>query len=363
MNILLLAGTGTLGRHISHLLSTNGHVVYVTSRKENENNGNIRYYKGNPHDNTFLKTIINEQYHWDVIIDFMVYSTREFKERVSSFLDNCSQYIYFSSARVYANSLYALTETSPRLLDESKDLKFLSTDDYALSKARQENILFEHKKKNYTIIRPYITYGEDRLQLGIQEHETWLRRALAGKHIILQKEIAESVTTLTYAGDVAAVVCSLIGNQKAYGQAFHITTSECIKWMDVLNIYLDVLEQRMHKRPKVKLVTGDNSLNGYQAKYDRLFTRIFDNTKVSIIHPVDSFTPPLLGLRMCLEKFLKNPIYRNLPINWRQEAFMDQIGGDLQALKMIKGQKDKWIYTFCRYTPHQIIDILRLIKN
>ena len=224
MNILLLAGTGTLGRHISDLLSMNGHAVYITSRRVKENKDNMHYYKGNPHDNNFLKSIINEQQSWDVIMDFMVYTTSEFKEKVNLFLDNCSQYIFFSSARVYANSMHALTETSLRLLDVSEDQKFLSTDDYALCKARQENILFEQEKTNYTIVRPYITYGEDRLQLGIQEHETWLRRALNGKHIILQREIAESITTLTYAGDVAKAVCSLIGNQIALGEVFNITT-------------------------------------------------------------------------------------------------------------------------------------------
>ena len=363
MNILLLAGTGTLGRHISDLLSMNGHAVYITSRRVKENKDNMHYYKGNPHDNNFLKSIINEQQSWDVIMDFMVYTTSEFKEKVNLFLDNWSQYIFFSSARVYANSMHALTETSLRLLDVSEDQKFLSTDDYALCKARQENILFEQEKTNYTIVRPYITYGEDRLQLGIQEHETWLRRALNGKHIILQREIAESITTLTYAGDVAKAVCSLIGNQIALGEVFNITTSESVKWIDVLKIYLDVLEQKMNKRPKVKIIIGDKSLDCYQAKYDRLFTRTFDNTKISNIISGDSFMSASFGLKMCLEKFLEYPVYRNLPLNWRQEAFMDQVSGDSYPLKEIESLKDKWSYTIFRYTPYQILDVLRFLKN
>ena len=62
-----------------------------------------------------------------------------------------------------------ITEESERLLDTSIDQDFLSTDEYSLTKARQEDILQSSKQKNWTIIRPYITYGTSRLQLG-----TWI---------------------------------------------------------------------------------------------------------------------------------------------------------------------------------------------
>jgi hypothetical protein len=111
----------------------------------------------------------------------MIYTTQSFKERVNFLLDATSQYVFFSSSRVYADSEIPITEDSSRLLDVSQDKKFLSTDEYSLAKARQENILRKSKRKNWTIIRPYITYSENRLQLGILEKEEWLYRALQGR--------------------------------------------------------------------------------------------------------------------------------------------------------------------------------------
>lgn len=55
--------------------------------------------------------------------------------------------------------------------------KILSIDEYAITKAHQENLLINSKNKNWTIIRPYITYSEQRLQLGTFEKEDWLYRA------------------------------------------------------------------------------------------------------------------------------------------------------------------------------------------
>lgn len=47
---------------------------------------------------------------------------------------------YFSSARVYANS-DVLTEDSQRLLDSNIDLQYVQSDEYAIAKAKQEDIL------------------------------------------------------------------------------------------------------------------------------------------------------------------------------------------------------------------------------
>lgn len=364
MNILLLAGTGTLGKHISDLLNQRGERVVITSRSPRiSHEENIHYIQGNIHDMDFLESVVNEEKRWDVIIDFMVYSTDEFKEKVDLYLKYSSQYIFFSSARVYADSDRLLTEESPRLLDVSIDSTYLRTDDYALCKARQENVLLSAKSKNYTIIRPYITYGEDRLQLGIQEHETWLRRVLNNKAIIIEKEIADSITTLTYAGDVAQAVCELIGNKLAFGQIYLITVSECLKWNDVLNIYLKVIEEKLHLHPKIKYVKMEKNSTCYQARYDRMFTRRFDNSKIASFVEVDSFVSPYVGLKSCLEKFLDHPVYRNFPINWKNEALLDQMGGDFSPLSAILGKKNKMMYLFFRYVPYKWLPLLRTIKK
>ena len=158
MNILVLGGTGTMGVALTSLLENKGYNVFVTSRNYHKNKRFVTYIKGNAKDFSFLNKILSLK-KWDSILDFMMYSTKEFEERYQILLNSTSQYIFMSSARVYSNADEYQTETTPRLLDYIKDEKYLATDEYALNKAREENLLLNSGSRNYTIIRPGITYG------------------------------------------------------------------------------------------------------------------------------------------------------------------------------------------------------------
>lgn len=144
-----------------------------------------------------------------------------------------------------------------------------------MAKGREENLLRETGRTNWTIIRPYNTYNSNRIQLGVYEKENWLRRALAGRTIVFPKDIASKKTSLTYGPDVAGAIVQLIDNEKVYGQAFHITTDESHTWGEILEFYCKKIEEITGKRPKVKLVENSNGLmtvwNKWQIKFDRLF--------------------------------------------------------------------------------------------
>lgn len=349
MRALVLGGTGAIGKELVTLLSSNGYETYVTSRTKRETRNNIHCLLGNAQDIDFLKIILDEK--WDVIIDFMSYITIDFKDRVDLFLGSTSQYFFLSSSRVYADSKDPITEQSPRLLDVSEDAEFLSTDEYSLSKARQENLLLESGQKNWTIIRPYITYNDYRLQLGVYEKEEWLYRALHGRTIVVSEEISSRKTTMSYGGDVATGIMSLVNKENALGEIFHITVNECLSWNEILNIYLNVLQNHLGYKPQV-LFVGMNSfpkygIAKYQIKYDRLFDRHFNNNKISSYCDVDSFKSIAEGLQTSLTNFLKNPVF--LPINWRIEAEHDRLTGEQTALTEIMNFKKIIVYFIYRY--------------
>lgn len=306
MTILVLGGTGAMGKHLVNLLAADENTVYVTTRKERSSSGNIHYIKGDAHDMNFLQSLLNKRF--DCIVDFMVYTTVEFSHRVKQLLSCCGQYIYLSSSRVYADSKNPITEDSPRLLDVSTDESYLTTDEYALTKARQENLLFDSNHTNFTIIRPYITYSENRLQLGVLEKESWLSRALRGKTVVFSQDIAAHNTTMTYGLNVAEGIKALIGNEHALREVFHITQSEFCMWRDVWNIYKTVIEAYTEKEIKICLVdlSSFESLHGgiYQIRYDRLYDRVFDNSKISRFVDTERFLKPKDGLKKCLESFL-----------------------------------------------------------
>lgn len=324
--IVILGGTGAMGAHLVNILEDSDNEVLVTTRKMRESRSNITYIQGNAHEETFIRQLLKDNV--DVVVDFMVYNTEEFKKRALLMLDSCKQYIYLSSSRVYADDDKLITEESPLLLDVCKDKEFLSTDDYALTKARQENILRGSGKTNWTIIRPYITYSEIRLQLGANEKETWLYRALHGHTIVFSEDIAKNYTTLTYGYDVARGIASVIGKSEAYGETFHITQSKPMKWCEILNLYTSVIAEKTGRRPKVLMRKSSPNLSykKWQVMYDRWYNRRFDSSKISKFIPTDSFMDPEEGLRKCLNAFIDNPQYND--INWAVEAQYDRWTGE-----------------------------------
>ena len=349
MKILVLGGTGAIGEPLVKELSDKGHTLWVTSRSKSGTYGNVIFVQGDAKNDIFLTEILEE--HYDVIIDFMVYSTLELKKRIDILLYNTNHYFFFSSSRVYANHTGRLTEDSPRLLDVCQDSYYLLTDEYALAKAREENILRTHDLQNWTIIRPYITYNNYRLQLGVLEKESWLYRALHGRTIVFSKDIANKTTALTHGLDVAHIICNLIGKEKVKGQAFHITTSEYMYWRDILEIYLDTVYEEIGFRPNVIYIDNVNEMsevwNYYQIKYDRLYDRKFDNSKISSFCDNIEYKSMLEGLRQSISSFLKEPRWLN--INWKYEAWADRQTHEHTSLKEIPGLKNKLRYIKYRY--------------
>lgn len=355
MKILVLGGTGAMGVELVKLLAARNDEVHVTSREAKEPNAqNVRYIQGNAHQTDFLEDVLRRD-DYDAVVDFMVYKTDAFRQRMELLLGSTGQYCYLSSARVYAQSETPLTEESPRLLDVCEDRSYLETDEYALAKARQENLLRQSGKINWTIIRPYITYNSQRLQLGVFEKELWLYRVLQGQTVVIPEDILSRTTTLTWGGDVARGIAALVGNPRAYGQAFHITMQESIRWHEVLELYRHVFYEATGHVMKVKLIHSSERMGlaigkQYQIKYDRLFDRTFDNGKFRQATGECEFTLPQEGLERCLRAFLERPKFRDITV--KAQAWMDMETLERTPLSCFDGYDNKMKYLIGRYTPY-----------
>lgn len=349
MNILILGGTGVMGHYLCQILADAGHSIFVTSRSDRKNGNGVTYIRGNAHDKSFIEVLLQEK-RWDVIVDFMKYSTEEFAGRASMMLDSAKQYIYLSSARVYADSQTAITEDSPLLIDVCQDKEYLATDEYALKKSRQEQILMNSKKNNWTIVRPYVTFGENRLQLSALEKEYWLYRALKGRTIVFSKDLAEKMTVITYGHDVANTIATIIKERDlVLEQVFNITTNETHTWEEILETYLNVLEQHLKVRPKVLILPKWEPFMGgnkYQVKCDRLYNRYFDNSKISNFTDTTKFKPTIPTISSCLVEFINNPQFKK--INWGSEAMKDRLTGEWAGFKEIAGIGNKVKYCIIR---------------
>ena len=323
--ILLFGGTGAIGKYLAPELLRRGFKVYITSRRARvSNDPNLYYLQGNPKRELFFNALMDA--HFDAIVDFMIYQTKEFGDRVEPLLKGTGQYIFLSSYRVYADSgKTPLTEQSPRLLESVGDPEYLKTDEYALTKARQEDLLRASGHKNYTIVRPAITYGGDRFQLGTMEANEFLVRALKRKPIIFPKEMLEKQATMTRAGDVGRMIARLVLNEAAFGETYTAATAEHHTWSEVLDLYKRILGMRVKLVPleTYRSVVG----RPWQIKYDRMLDRVIDNTKILKATGMrqSELMPLSDGLRIELSAFTRNPKFKTVDAEMQKR--FDRVAG------------------------------------
>lgn len=358
MKILVLGGTGAMGQPLVQILSKDND-VYVTSRKERISEGRIKYICGNAKDKCFLENILIDN-HWDAIVDFMIHSEETLRELVPLFLENTKQYVFISSSRVYAETDGLITESTPRLLEASIDEEYLKTSEYALSKAREEDILLKSGRSNFTIIRPTISYNTYRLQLGVLEKENWLYRALKGRSIVFSEDIRDKITTMTLGSDVSQGIASIIGKENALGEIFHITSPISLPWSEVLQVYLSVLKKHLGKDVPVVITKKSVNLKFkwriYQVIYCRYFNRSFDNSKIAKYCDITQFTPPQKGLAECLDKFLQKPIFD--VVAWDLEAMHDKVANERTPLNEIPSLGNKITYLCYYYNLSFLLKVL-----
>lgn len=355
MNVLILGGTGAIGTPLITILQNNPATeVFVTSRSEHSSKGNVQYLKVNALDLNELKSLLMQR-KWNAVIDFMIYNEQTFRDRVVLLLNSTHQYFFLSSATEFSDLDEIITEKTPRLLDVTTDKEFLTASPYPINKALCENILRETGLKNWTIVRPYITFNSNRLQLGCYEKEVWLWRCLNGGEVLFSKDIAQRYTTLTSAKDVAFAISQLIGNPNALGEDFTITTNQSLKWIEVLDVYKAVLSRERNITMRVKWT--DESLNlkfrhgQWHAKYDRLYDRRFDNAKLMNVLPDMTFVEVRNELDRCLTQFLHTERFRPIPAPCHARLAKSYV-----PLRNIKGFKNLAKQMIVKYMPTPLFD-------
>lgn len=361
--ILIFGGTGAMGVYLVDILSKTGlYEIDVTSRSNRQSSHpSLKYIQGNARDNDFMKSLLSE--HYDVIIDFMNYNLDEFADRCNLLLSSCDQYLWFSSSRVYADSETPITENSPRLLEVSQDKDFLATNRYALRKARQEDLITKSGFNNYTIIRPYITYSCERLQLGIYEKEQWLYRILKGRDLVINKKIVDKQTTLTFGYDVSLAISKLVENQEAFGKVIQIASSENMTWREILKLYIDIIKVKRNLSPRIYLsdnmqVIDELYEGGYNTIYDRVYNRHFDSGLIETLthsHGLVFNKDMRNGLSECLTDFLdNNRVFKK--IDWQFEAYQDILTGCMANPDEFSSDEEYQTYLRYRNTPIYEID-------
>lgn len=370
--ILVYGGSGIISTEIVKLAINSGNSVTVVNRGKHPHffSDDVKCITADLRNEALesLREKITENY--DTVIDLISYKPTELEKLMQLSKSKCSQYIFFSSATVYSPKIGRYIES-----DQIGD----STWSYATNKALCEKQLAENASDfgfSYTIIRPYITYGETRIpfQFAPLEYYTIINRMKCGKCIPVFENSVKC--TMTTAADFAVGAVGLIQNTDGYGKAFHITGNYEITWNDALKIEAKAFGEQCSMIPiplsvfqNLKLSGG---LNTDEVIGDKSRKMLFDNSKICKAVPSFQGTTKLEDMMpKIVEYYNRFPVARKINYAWDGRADrMLILTGQLSAsqkrsLRFSSTEpytfKEKIIYLINRY--EFLFQMRKLIKR
>jgi len=289
--ILLIAGTGTLGASAYPELVALGHRVDVISLEAYQSvTPRLDFIRASA-DLDYLTEFFASHGRYDAVVDFIHTPDVDLlKRRMDLILSHTDQFVYLSSYRTYSDRDRIVTEATPQWLDTTTDPQFLREDDYAIPKARGERYLTSLGVKNWTIIRPIISFTHFRLDLVTVGAYALLYRSAAGKLIPLPAECRDKHCGVTWGGNTGLQIAHLIGKPDALGEAFTLGTDEGLTWGDVASYYEELVGARFAWIPAADYLSIA-SPNGYMDRQmiwtDRALDRSVDFSKVMRVTGLD----------------------------------------------------------------------------
>ena len=283
--ILMYGGSGIISSQIADLAIRCGHAVTMVNRGKRKQFIHpkaqciLADMKGEPIETLKLK--LHNDY--DTIIDFLSYTVHELQRNMELAKGHCSQYIFISSATVYTPKEGRYKESDP-----IGNCEWF----YANEKAACEKFLIANAERfgfYYTIIRPYVTYGETRipLQFAPLEYYTIIHRMKFGKPVPVYEK--DTACTLTTSKDFAVAAVGLIQNEAARGEVFHITGAYETTWNKALEIEAESFGVSCDMIPIPERIFRSRrfsqGLNVAEVIGDKSRDMLFDNSKIKSIVP------------------------------------------------------------------------------
>lgn len=355
--VLVIGGTGTMGRPMVTALHEKGYDLTVVCRKEvHDDRNNIKYCYGNAKDLAFISSVLSDEF--DVIVDFCWYSSKEFASNYKTLLDKTRQYICLSSAAVYSDVPTPKDEQSPRYLDIEHPIEGTPEYNwYCYEKARIEDILLRSDFRNWTIVRPGTTMNANHFGWGHDWNADWALRIMQGKKVIVPVDMLPYKFSLSYGGHVVTMLLALIGNEKAIGQIFNVNSPEVFSWQELLDFYKEVFKQKGYflktKEVKSQDLIERNPALKYWYERARLLDRVFDSSKAYSLMGDNKIAPPM---RQLLEGWINDYIAANAKMKiadsalWHT-AWIDRITKDTTSYKYFSNSKAYVKYLIMRYAP------------
>ncbi|MGD9046900.1 MAG: NAD-dependent epimerase/dehydratase family protein, partial [Anaerolineae bacterium] len=223
---------------------------------------------------------------FDVVVNWINFTPEHVEADLEIFRDRTGQYIFISSASAYQKPLSSLPITESTPLDNPF---------WAYSRAKiacEERLMQAYRENKFpvTIVRPSHTY--DRTKVPLLGHYTDIDRMRKGKKVIVHGD-GTSLWVLTHHEDFAKGFVGLLGNRRAVGHAFHITSDELLTWNQIYTILAHAagVEPRIVHVPSDLIAAFDAEV-GAGLLGDKAHSVIFDNHKIKRLIPDFAATIP-----------------------------------------------------------------------
>ena len=282
MKLLFIGGTGLISSACSDLAVARGHELFILNRS-----ASTKYPL--PDRATLLQADIHADearlasllagHRFDAVADFLAFTTKDIERDIHLFADRTGQFVFISSASAYQKppKHYLITEETPL---ENPFWQY-SRDKIAC----EERLMNAYRNNGFpvTIIRPSLTYGPSQIPiLGARwlHPYTLVDRIKRGKKVIVPGD-GNSLWVLTWNADSAKGFIGLLGNPKAIGEAFHITSDEVLTWNQIfLELYRALnVESNLIHIPSDLIVAYDPDKLGTLIG-DKINSAVFDNSKI-----------------------------------------------------------------------------------
>jgi nucleoside-diphosphate-sugar epimerase len=286
MKVLFIGGTGVISTACTELAVEKGIDLYLLNRGLTKRAlpQAVKSLVGDINDPAVADVLA--EHTWDAVVDWIAFTPDQVQRDIDLFNGRTNQYIFISSASVYQTPPSSLPVKESTLLDNPYW-------EYSRNKiACEERLLQAYRDEKFpmTIVRPSHTYNPRMIPL--MGGYTVLQRMLQGKKVPVIGD-GTSLWTLTHHKDFAKGFVPLLGNSRAIGEVFHITSDEWLNWNQIYGIMAQALgvEPNLVHIPS-DLIAAYNSEIGAGLLGDKSNSMIFDNSKIKRLVPDFACTIP-----------------------------------------------------------------------
>jgi len=319
MKVLFIGGSGVISSACSRLAVEHGIDLVLLNRGHTARPipEGAQILRGDIRDRASVERALGAA-TFDAVVNWINFTPDQVEADIELFRDRTGQYILISTASAYQKPPTALpiTESTP-----------LHNPFWSYSRAKiacEERLVRAYREDGLpiTIVRPSHTY--DRTKVPLLGHYTALDRMRQGKRVIVHGD-GTSLWVLTHHEDFARGFVGLLGNDRAIGQAFHITSDEVLTWDQIYNI----LARAAGAEPQIVHVPSDliaafDPEMGAGLLGDKAHSVIFDNTKIKRLVPGFAATIPFSqGAREIVAWYDADPARR--VVDERENRLFDTI--------------------------------------